>query len=195
MLKFYLMFLPVVVMTYACGPGSVGVLSSNYGPSKPYQLAKGLLKNSIPNKQIDADFVDIIAEFRADLDLHKVSYDPQKFDLLKVVTVVDKLPQTHRKDAVAICRKIKKKNVGILGTTSYSWLEINVDQEHYLKQKNKDKNKLKILLYHELGHCILDLHHLPENEVGIMSLNVGKIQDPENFAYYVDRMFHPVDNI
>ena len=193
MLRFVILLLFKLSGAYACGPGSMGKLSTTYGPSLPYQVSKGLVKNSIPNRNIDADFKDIISEFRKDLELHKVTYDATKFDLLKVVTVVDEMPKNYHKDAVAICRKVKKKNKGFFGTRSYSWLEIKVDKESYLNYKQHDENKLKILLYHELGHCILDLHHLPQDTVGIMSANIAKIRDPENFTSYVDKMFSVVD--
>ncbi|MFK7827173.1 MAG: hypothetical protein AB8G05_23720 [Oligoflexales bacterium] len=195
MLKFLLLFSVLITGGYACGPGSMGMLSTTYGPSVPYHISKGLVKNSIPNKEIDADLNGIISEFRKDLDLHKVSYDSNKFNLLKVVTVVSELPKTYHEDSVAICRKVKKKNTGLLGKTSYSWLEIKIDQKSYEKYKIADDNKLKILLYHELGHCILDLHHLPNNSIGIMSANIAKIKDPQNFSSYVDKMFTPVDTM
>ena len=189
MLKLLLNMLLVISCAYACGPDSISKLSTSFGPSEPYHLSKSLIKNSIPSKQIDAELEVIIEEFRADLDSYNVDYDASQFNRLKIVSVVEELPQTHHQDAVAICRKIKKTNVNGIGPDSYSWLEIKIDRDHYNKYKSENSNKLKILLYHELGHCILDLHHLPNDEVGIMSLNIGKIKDPDNFSYYVDEMF------
>ena len=191
MSRFLLVLFCSISMAYACGPDSLSKMSTVSGTSPIHHLTKHLVKNSIPNKQIDAELEAIINEFRQDLDEHNVAYDSSKFNRLKIVSVVERLPKTKHQNAVAICRKVKKKNVGGLGPASYSWLEIKIDREHYekYKEKDRDQKKLKILLYHELGHCILDLLHLPQDKVGIMSLNIGKIQDPENFSLYVDEMF------
>lgn len=97
---------------------------------------------------IDADFTDIYYEFLA--DARKWHADTHLLNRLTEITY-DEVPVAEGKNEVT---------VGVCEMTlNYSVIHIS---------KKASKNELKLLLYHELGHCVLGLDHTERDSNTIM---------------------------
>lgn len=79
------------------------------------------------------------------------------------------------------------------------WREIKIDQD-YWDNGTKDDDERMSLIFHELGHCILDRGHLNTQwndngvDVYVSFMNAYlffNAQYPEPKAYYINELFHP----
>ncbi|NRA45963.1 MAG: hypothetical protein HRU09_13505 [Oligoflexales bacterium] len=89
------------------------------------------------------------------------------------------------KDIVGTCTKME--GTSRIGKT-YIWQEIKILRPHFEESLIEHPNKAKIVVYHELGHCILGLNHSTNHQLGIMSEKLDGITGYENFDEYVEEM-------
>lgn len=108
----------------------------------------------------DAGFSPVLAEFRQDATDRGIPLD--RWDQLRVVKWVDHLPE----ERLGLCTRQGIQSEDIAKYGGY-WTEIRV--HHQIS--NQPPILLKALLYHELGHCVLDLNHTTQYPYRLMSPN------------------------
>ncbi|NRA46819.1 MAG: hypothetical protein HRU09_17870 [Oligoflexales bacterium] len=129
-----------------------------------------------PDVFIDVELSHYVSEFVEDAKARGRDISSNSLGRLRVIKFVDKLSQASGPGVVASCNSyfLKKPTVGC-GGKPVRWKEIEVLRDGAEAFRDGEELRFKMLMYHELFHCLFNRGHLPEfdqsgNELyGIMS--------------------------
>jgi hypothetical protein len=137
----------------------------------------------MPARNIDDRLAHYIDDFVADAGSYGRVVAEDRLGELRVFTFVDNIGaqkqhygqavSTADSDLVGSCATLRQQDDVGLGhaeyaVKTYDWREIWLDRS-YEDQVENGTMALKELVYHELGHCLLDLIHAPSTPHEIMS--------------------------
>lgn len=161
------------------------------------QKAIGIKTIKIPEKNHDPKLAFYLEDFIQDAKERNRTVDAKALDSLKVIKYVDKLSRSNDKRVVATCNNyfVKGKKI-TLERYSKRWREIEVLKKEAEAFSAGNEVYLRMLLYHELFHCLYHKGHLPDvyNDkklYGIMSETLStKNKEPvENWHGMLDELF------
>lgn len=148
-------------------------------------LSVGCGKNSkpanMPDRFMDTRLQFYLDEFVIDARSHGINIDGDRADSLRVMKFVDSVDDEKKSRGQAVsaeagtigtCASFEEQktiNAGFktIKTDSYDWSEVWIDND--LAAESSHPLALKELIYHELGHCLLNLDHVQPKPHSIMS--------------------------
>lgn len=137
--------------------------------------------SSMPDRYMDARLQFYLDEFVTDARNHGVTIDSDREDSLRVLKFVDNVDDEKQSRGQAVsaeagtigtCASFEEQktfNAGFksIKTDAYDWNEVWIDND--LAAVTSHPLALKELIYHELGHCLLNLEHVQAKPHKIMS--------------------------
>ena len=143
-----------------------------------------------PDRYVHPDLTELVDQFRADAEARQVDTSAG-FGKLRIINFVDSLVTSKKVDgshsrAIGVCKYYKSKYV-----RGVYWREIYLERSVYEKTIEKNPKFFEALVYHELGHCVLDLEHVTKwssimhSKVPPFSSEKFKVKWPE----MVDELF------
>lgn len=137
----------------------------------------------MPDRFVDQDLGTFIAEFKAEAAARGRVIDGKLDDKLRRVEYVDDIDGKRRDygqtgpsplELSGACTDARLDNV--MGSGRFKvdmgeakWSEIWISAKMIRGARVPDRRILKELMFHELGHCLLDLEHKETGPHGIMS--------------------------
>ena len=129
-----------------------------------------------PDIFVDAQLSHYVTEFIEDAKTRGRDVSSNSVGRLRVIKFVDKLSQASGPNVVASCNSyfLKKPTVSG-GGKPVRWKEIEVHRDGAEAFRGGEELRFKMLIYHELFHCLFNRGHLPEFDAngkmvyGIMS--------------------------
>lgn len=112
-----------------------------------------------PDKFFDPDLVPFLEKFISEADDHGV--DMPGLDALRVLRFVDGFPgiDTATKRIMGLCKKRTVKGSGYV-SVARRWREVLI-RRPVDGRARVDNKIIEYIVYHELGHCLLNLDHSP----------------------------------
>ena len=143
------------------GVGNIGNLTINDVVHPKLLSLAGIEKRELPEIEMDPQLVDYKREFEADAALYEKPIPSELNDRLRVMQYVDTLSRGNEPGVVATCNRyfLNSKTLGG-GTTQTMWTEIEVLRSGADAFAEGDELRLKMLVFHELFHCLYNRGHL-----------------------------------
>lgn len=154
MLKKFIITITTII-TISCGNGVYNDLDRDMVVKKIY-----LINGSIPDTHIDEELKEFYYEFLNETDLRGVYVD---YDLLSELKII-RYGKTEY-GVAGVCMRFESTKYPIAGTTLYSQIIISEEVKNYSYMQRKG------IMFHELGHCLLNKGHT-DTDGDIMSVNV-----------------------
>ncbi len=124
----------------------------------------------LPDIYYDPDLYAFASEYINDAKIRGVEVSTRTIEQLRIIKWVDTLSVGEGAGVMAACsRYYVTAQSFFFQTTQVVWTMIEVLRSKTLRYTGGDRILLRELMYHELGHCLLEQPHLPEGVEGIMS--------------------------
>ena len=116
-----------------------------------------------PDVFIDVELAHYLNGFIEDAKSRGRNISANNIGRLRVIKYVDKLSRASGPNVVASCNSyyLTKPKIGG-GSNAIRWKEIEVHRDGSEAFRDGEELRFKMLIYHELFHCLFNRGHLPE---------------------------------
>lgn len=137
----------------------------------------------IPTIERDDRLEPILYDFIDQAEVYGVKVPKTQVDKIRKMVFVKRFSKKTNPKAIAVCHRYNYKERSVIGgkaIVKFNWFNIEVHQAKAKRLAGNNRTLLKKIIFHELGHCLLNKGHLPKNKKGIMAAVFGdnvKIED------------------
>lgn len=142
--------------------GSLPNLSIDQIVHKNFLEAVGVNLPKEPNTSVDAELSHYLNQFVEDAKERGRKVSANNLGRLRVVKFVEKLSRASGPNVVATCNSYYLKKPTLSGGGKpVRWKEIEVHRDGAEAFRDGEELRFKMIMYHELFHCLFNRGHLP----------------------------------